>query len=147
MSQPEKVRELEITFTKERAPLAPENQLGVYKLRRWSWTEKQRAIQTATTSIDKERGIIAWDTTIYYEQMLLITVRKSPDGFEWNPENLSILDPDIGDALQQGCLTVNTISGQEKTTFLGQLSSGSTIRGLTNTGPVKPSESFQKAAT
>jgi len=135
----------DVKITRGVAPYAPEEQLGLYTVKRWNWTEKSMATQHATVEVDRQRGIIKWDVTIYYQYMLLYSVRKYPEKVNWSLDFIkNELDPDVGDILQVVCVNLNTISAEEKKAFLGQLSSGTLIHGLTSIGPVPPSESSQK---
>ena len=141
----QKKREISLNIIKEIAPYAPKKELGTYHLRRWSWREKMLATQKATSNIDRERKIISWDPTAWYEQMLLMTVRKVPKGLKWNLDTIRDLDPDVGDTLQSACLEVNTLSKEDREGFLGRLSSEIPIPGSISTGPARISEPSQKA--
>jgi len=139
---------VQLKITKEEAPFAPKEQLGDYEVRRWLWFEKSRATEAATKAIDRERGIIQWDVTVYYQHMLFYSVKKVPEGINWTLEFIKDgLDVDIGDILNRIVLEVNTVSRKERKDFLGQLSSGADIPGSISTGPAQPSKPSQSPET
>jgi hypothetical protein len=144
MSEDMKTGTITFEITKEKAPFAPAQQLGEYTVKRWTWREKAAATSASRVFIDVKNRIIKFDTDIYYEQMILITVRKAPSG--WNLDAVRDLDPDVGDALLKACLDVNELSAMEKTDFLGQFGSESPTLGSTPGGSAKPSDASQKQA-
>jgi len=134
-----------VKITRVEAPFAPKAQLGDYEIHRWKWFEKQRATEAATIEIDRQQGIVKWDIAVYYLHMLFYSVKKVPAALSWSQEFIQTeLDPDVGDILTQSALKLNAPTKEEKRTFLGRLSSGTVIHGLTSTGPAEPSESSQK---
>lgn len=111
--------EKDIEVTQEDAPTAPENQLGIYHIRRWTWYEKQRAVAHASEIIDEKKGLIRMPIEDYYAEMMATTVRSAPQGIEWNIDFIkNELDPEIGDILRDICRDINGLTDKEKRTFL-----------------------------
>lgn len=137
-----KISEEVVVVTRKDAPFAPDEQLGEYHLRRWNFRAKQMAGQKATVHIDRKRGIVSFDTAVYYTWMIHLTVVKAP--LELAPEVIDNLDPDVGDLLQTGCLRVNTITGAEKKDFLGLLNPTKDTRGLISIGVAGVLDNSQK---
>ena len=111
------------------APFAPEEQLGEYKLRRWSWYEKQGVVARSSEIIDPERGIVRMAIQDYYAEMLLIIIRVYPEALRadeeakreqlWSIEYIKTkLDPDVGDLLRDVGRDINGLTDKEKKLFL-----------------------------
>ena len=111
-------KEKTIEFTREMAPYAPEEHLGVYKIRRWNWMEKQVVLQKATTIIDQDKGMVDTNIIDYNAHMLLQCVTESP--FELTFENIREMDPDIADTLYDELQILNNVTGAEKKDFSEQ---------------------------
>ena len=134
-----------VVVTREQAPFAPAEQLGEYVLERWTWREKMLATTKATKIVDKIRNILAWDTVIWYEQMLLLTVKRPPTG-TWDIDVIRKLDADVGDILQNRCLDLNTVSAVDKKSFLQPSNSENPTPGSNSIGPASPSTASPKKA-
>ena len=124
-------REATVNITKEDAPFAPEEQLGEYKLRRWSWYEKQGVVARASEIIDPERGIVRMAVQDYYAEMLFVITRVYPEALKadeetereqlWSIEYIkTALDPDVGDLLRDVGRDLNGLTDKEKKLFLQQ---------------------------
>lgn len=114
-------REATVTITKEDAPFAPEEQLGEWELERWSWFQKQGAINRSTDIIDEKRGLVKLRPENYYAEMLLITVRKHPETVPWSMNFITEqLDVNVGDILRGLCMEINGINEAERRIFLRQ---------------------------
>ncbi|GAH72033.1 unnamed protein product [marine sediment metagenome] len=114
-------REETVVITKEDAPFAPEEQLGEYTLRRWSWYEKQAVVSRSSEIIDEKRGIIKMLIEDYYAEMLHVTVREYPESIEWSLDFIKKdLDPDVGDILRETGRVLNGLTEKEKRIFLPQ---------------------------
>jgi hypothetical protein len=115
----EKEKTLEIKA--EEYPGAPEDQLGVYKLRRWTWYEKQVCLNRASTVIDATKGLVQTPMPEYNAHMVLITLKEAPFELSGDPEKdvelIKQLDPDIGDLLFDAATELNTVSQVEKEDF------------------------------
>ena len=114
-------REETVVITKDDAPFAPEEQLGEYNLRRWSWYEKQAVVSRSSEIIDEKRGIIKMLIEDYYAEMLHVTVRECPEFIEWSLDFIKKdLDPDVGDILRETGRALNGLTEKEKRIFLPQ---------------------------
>ncbi len=114
-------REETVVITKEDAPFAPEEQLGEYTLRRWSWYEKQAVVSRSSEIIDEQRGIIKMLIEDYYAEMLHVTVRECPGSIEWSMDFIKKdLDPDVGDTLREAGRILNGLTEKERRIFLPQ---------------------------
>jgi len=109
----EKERTIEIT--REEAPYAPDDEIGEYKLKRWTWFQKQQAMEKAATVIDAEKQLAELSMPKYNIQMFLTCISKAP--FEVTEEKLHELDEDIGDRLFLEFQTLNTVGGGQKKDF------------------------------
>lgn len=110
-----------VEITREEAPFAPENQLGTYKLKRWTWYEKQAAVTNASEIIDAERGLVRLRVEDYFAGMLYATVREYPEGIEWTIDFIKGgLDVDVGDVLRDVGKDLNGLSDKERKLFLQQ---------------------------
>jgi len=109
-------KEKTVEITKEMAPLAPENQLGVYKLHRWTWYAKQSVIQKATTIIDAGKGITQVSMPEFNTHMLLECLSEAP--FEITYETVrDELDANVGDILFIELQELNGVTPGEKRDF------------------------------
>ncbi len=114
-------REDTVVITKEDAPFAPEEQLGEYNLRRWSWYEKQAVVSRSSEIIDEQRGIIKILIEDYYAEMLHVTIREYPESVEWSLDFIKKdLDPDVGDILREAGRILNGLTEKERRIFLPQ---------------------------
>lgn len=118
-----------VNITREDAPFAPEEQLGEYTLKRWSWYEKQGVVARASEIIDPERGIVRMAIQDYYAEMLLVITRAYPEALKadeeterkqlWSIEYIkTALDPDVGDLLRDAGRDLNGLTDKEKKLFL-----------------------------
>lgn len=122
-------REETVVITKEDAPFAPEEQLGEYTLRRWSWYEKQAVVSRSSEIIDEQRGIIKMLIEDYYAEMLHVTVREYPESVEWSLDFIKKdLDPDVGDTLREAGRVLNGLTERERRIFLPQSEQDEVIR-------------------
>lgn len=116
------MREKAVEITKELAPYAPKKQIGTYKLKRWSWYEKQLCMQRATIIHDAQKGMVETPMMDYNTHMLNICLVEMPFKRKSLKEDLKAireLDPDVGDALLKTCTELNTITPGEKADFTG----------------------------
>ncbi len=122
-------REAIVNITREDAPFAPEEQLGEYTLRRWSWYEKQGVVARASEIIDPVRGIVRMAIQDYYAGMLFVIIRVYPEALKadeeaerkqlWSLEYIkTVLDPDVGDLLRDVGRDINGLTDKEKKLFL-----------------------------
>lgn len=129
-------REITLTVTKEQAPFAPEEELGTYVIRRWSWRNKQRAILGASTILDPKSGIAEVDIVSYEIAQLIACITKAPEGLELTfdrfngleasegegeegpIEAIEGLDADVGTLLLTACRKVNGIGAGAVRDFL-----------------------------
>jgi len=123
-------RELTLEIEKKDAPFAPDEELGKYVVRRWTFREQQIAtIESSKEAIVKGRTFRELDLVDYEVQQILICVRETPEGLELTPERVGTLDPDVGGKLLKTCRQVNGITTQEKKGFLEPSDSTGTIPG------------------
>ena len=110
-----------IEITEENAPGAPEAQLGVYKIRRWTWYEKQVCLNRSSIIIDATKGMVQTPMPDYNAHMVLITLSEAPFELSGDPmkdvELIKQLDPDVGDLLFEAATALNTVSKEEKEDF------------------------------
>jgi len=102
------------------APHAPENQIGIYKLKRWTWYEKQIALRRATIILDSEKGISETPLQDFNLHMLNVCLIEAPFGrgdLKEDIKNIKQLDVDVGDRLQDVCQELNEITRGEKAGF------------------------------
>ena len=122
-------REATVNITQEDALFAPEEQLGEYKLRRWSWYEKQGVVARASEIIDPGKGIVRMAVQDYYAEMLFVIVRVYPEALKadeetkrkqlWSIDYIKTeLDPDVGDLLRDAGRDINGLTDKEKKLFL-----------------------------
>lgn len=108
-----------VEITREEAPFAPEEQLGTYELKRWTWYEKQAAVTRASEIIDEKKGLVRLRVEDYFAEMLKITVRKYPEGLDWTTDFIKgDLDLDVGDILRDIGREINGLSDKERRLFL-----------------------------
>jgi len=110
-----------VEITKEQAPWAPEEELGTYNAKRWTWFGKQKALIGSAIILDKERGFAESDLAEYYARMVLTCVTPpEPLSDAWNLEKVKGLDPNVGEILKDACREINGLVWEEKASFLGQ---------------------------
>jgi len=112
-------KESTIEITEAMAPLAPKEQLGIYKLVRWTWYKKQMAIQKSTTIIDSVRGITQVSLPDFNTHSLLACLAESPLPLTYETIR-DQLDSDIGDLLFDELQKVTGVTGKEKADFSEQ---------------------------
>jgi len=112
-------REATVIITKDLAPFAPEEQLGEYKLKRWTWYEKQGVITRSSEIVDEKRGIVRMKIEDYYAEMLFVTIHTYPEGLSWSLKFIKTEhDPDVGDILRDEGRDLNGLMDKEKKLFL-----------------------------
>lgn len=104
-------------ITKEIAPYAPKEELGVYKATRWTWRQKQEAVIKASKILDEEKGLMEMNLIDFQVQQMLICV-KPPKKLKWNEQKINELDTDVGDTLLTLCHKVNGTTLSERKAFL-----------------------------
>lgn len=128
-------REVTLTVTKEQAPWAPDEEIGTYVIRRWSWREKQKAILGASMIIEGEP--LAEINIVDYEVNQMVTcIKQAPEGLDVSFERFSGreareatekepaveaiegLDADVGSLLLAACRKVNGLADKDKRDFL-----------------------------
>ncbi len=105
-----------VTITREEAPHASDDELGEYKLKRWTWLQKQQAMEKAANVIDVENQVAEISMSKYNIQMFLICIVEAPWG-EVNEEKLHELDEDVGDRLFNEFQTLNSVAKKKKKDF------------------------------
>jgi hypothetical protein len=110
-------RELEIEITEKEAPYAPEEELGIYKVRRWTFREKQDATMRASKILDADKGMVEMNIIDFQMEQIMICVTP-PEGFELTRERIETLDVDVGDILLDECRKVNGMTTGERRAFL-----------------------------
>lgn len=114
------MREKTVEITEEMAPHAPKKQLGTYKLKRWTWYEKQLCMQRATIIIDAQKGMVETPMVDYNTHMVNLSLVEAPfkrKDLKEDLKQLRNLDPDVGDVLFKVVSELNTITQGEKTDF------------------------------
>lgn len=111
-------RDLKFEITKKEAPYAPEEELGIYKARRWSFREKQDATMRASKILDADKGLVEMNV-IDFQMEQIIACITPPEGLELTRERVETIDPDIGDILLDACRRVNGTTLSERAGFLG----------------------------
>ena len=129
-------REITLEITKEKAPFAPEEELGTYVIRRWSWREKQAAILGASTLLDEKSGIASIDVVGYEIHQMLACIKQAPEGLDLTYDRLNGreakeatekeeaveyiegLDADVGTLILGACRKVNGLAEGDKRDFL-----------------------------
>ena len=109
--------ERDVTITKDEAPWAPKEELGEYKIKRWSWFDKQKALIESAIVIDAKKGEAFLDIAEYYSRLIKSTVTP-PGESDWTLERIKELDPEIGTILRDHCREVNGLTWEEKRGFL-----------------------------
>lgn len=112
-------REQTITITKESAPWAPEEYLGDYKARRWTWRERQNAMVDASVILDEKTGLTRMNVLDYHVNMMLVCIVERPKSFPlpWTAETINNMDPDIIEPLKEACREINGLTKEEKRSF------------------------------
>jgi len=121
-------RELEVEITKETAPYAPEEEIGVYKATRWTFRDKQEAVMGASEVLDADKGLIEMNV-IDFQVLQILACVVPPEGLEWTKERIDKLDPDVGDIVLDACRKVNGTTLSERKTFLEPSASTENITG------------------
>lgn len=129
-------REITLTVTKEQAPFAPEEELGTYVIRRWSWRQKQAAILGASTLLDEKSGMASVDVVSYEINQMITCIKEAPEGLDLTfdrfngreakeatekeeaVEAIEGLDADVGTLLLTACRKVNGLAEGDKRDFL-----------------------------
>lgn len=115
----EKEKTVEITAVD--APFAPEGELGIYKLKRWTWYEKQLCMQRATIIIDAKKGLVRTPMPDYNTHMILLTLVESPLDLTEDPlldfEVIKKLDADVGDMIFEAAQSINMFDKEKKEDF------------------------------
>ena len=114
------LREKTVEITKKMAPHAPKKQLGTYKLKRWTWYEKQLCMQRATIILDAEKALVETPMVDYNTHMVNLSLVEAPFKRKDLKESLKAiqnLDPDVGDILFKAVSELNTITKGEKADF------------------------------
>jgi hypothetical protein len=110
-------RELKFDVTEKEAPYAPKEELGIYKVRRWSFREKQDATMRASKILDADKGLVEMNVIDFQMEQILVCVTP-PEGFELTRERVETIDPDVGDILLDACRKVNATTTAERKGFL-----------------------------
>jgi len=114
-------REKTVEITAENAPYAPAEELGTYKLKRWTWYEKQLCMSRATTIIDAKQGIVNTPMQDFNTHMVIMCLTKSPLELTGDPEldfeRFKNLDVDVGDMLFKAAQGLNSFTKEEKADF------------------------------
>ena len=114
-------KEKTVTITAKEAPYAPEEQLGEYTVRRWSWYEKQVCMTRATTIIDASKGLTNTPMPLFNTHMLIMCLKESPLNLPDDPneavEVMKALDVDVGDTLFRIAQSINMVTPEEKEDF------------------------------
>ena len=105
-----------IEVTREEAPYAPDDEIGEYKLKRWTWFQKQQAMEKAANVIDAEKQVAELSMSKYNIQMFLTCIVAAPWG-EVNEEKLHKLDEDVGDRLFNEFQTLNSVAKRKVKDF------------------------------
>lgn len=114
------MRNKTVEITAEMAPHAPKKQLGEYKLKRWSWYEKQLCMQRATIIIDAQKGLMETPMVDYNTHMVNLSLVEAPfkrKGLKEDLKQIQDFDPDVGDILFKVASELNTITQGEKADF------------------------------
>lgn len=111
-------REFEFEITAKEAPYAPEEELGIYKARRWTFREKQEATMRASKILDADKGLVEMNVIDFQMEQIIVCVTPPSKGFELNRERVETLDVDVGDILLDACRKVNGTTASERKGFL-----------------------------
>jgi len=109
----EKERTLEVT--RKTAPYAPEEQLGTYRLRRWTWFEKQQVLEKAAKIIDAAKGIVETSISTFNLNLMLVCITEAPGGV--SEKTIKELDESIGDLLFTELQSLNNLPQEAITDF------------------------------
>lgn len=128
-------REVTLTITKEEAPWAPDEEIGVYVIRRWSWRQKQKAILDASMIIAGE-DLAEINIVDYEVNQMVACIKQAPEGLdvtfdrfsgreareatgkEEAVEAIEGLDADVGTLILAACRKVNGLAEGAKRDFL-----------------------------
>jgi len=112
-------KEKTVEITKAEAPYAPPEQLGVYKLVRYSWYEKQGVVDRSTEIISAERGIVVTSPQNFWAEAVAVMVREYPKGLPWGIDYVkNELDADLGTKLVKAAQELVEIPIVDQTSFL-----------------------------
>lgn len=124
-------REAKSKEDKDFAPYAPEEELGTYKIKRWTWREKQEAMMRSSTILDETKGLLQMDLIDFQVEQILVCVTPPESLIDslpveegedekpmWDKERVNIIDADIGDILLAACRKVNGTTLSERSSFL-----------------------------
>ena len=129
--------EKEIVITREKAPYAPEDQIGKYVFKRWTWRQKTEAQLEASEIIDEKKGILKLNLADYFTARIRRCIKEAPPGLyeetergkEVTAAKINGLDPDVGDIVRDAVDELTGPTPEEKTAFLGQSDRGSSTPG------------------
>lgn len=111
-------REKVVEVTEENAPFAPEEERGIWKIRRWNWYQKQQALHRSMQILDEEKGVGITPMEDYHTNMIHLCAIESPiPKEELKPARIMELDADVGDMLLKACREVNGLTKEEKADF------------------------------
>jgi len=129
-------REITLTVARKQAPFAPDEEIGTYIIRRWSWRQKQAAILGASTLLDDASGMASIDVVSYEVNQMITCIKKAPEGLELSfdrfngreakeatenepaVEAIEGIDADVGTLLLTACRKVNGLAEGDKRDFL-----------------------------
>ena len=115
-------KEKTVEITKAKAPYAPDEQLGVYKLVRYSWYEKQGVVDRSTEIISAEMGIVKTSPQDFWAEALTVMVREHPEGLPWDINYVKTkMDADLGSILVKAAQELTEIPLKDQTSFLEPL--------------------------
>lgn len=114
-------KEKTVTITAEKAPFAPEEELGTYKLKRWTWYEKQECMARATKILDAKLGMVETPMPDFNTHMVIMCLVESPLKLDEDPmiafERIKNLDVDVGDMLFKAAQALNMYTQEQKADF------------------------------
>ena len=129
-------REITLEITSKEAPYAPDDELGTYVIRRWSWRQKQRAVLDATRVLDEKTGLGLLEILDYEVYQMLTCIKKAPENLELSflrfsgrdaaeatedtpaVEAIEGLDADVGSLIIGACRKVNGLTEADIRDFL-----------------------------
>lgn len=129
-------REITLEITEKEAPFAPDDELGTYVIRRWSWRQKQKAVLDATRVLDEKTGLGMLEVLDYEVYQMLTCVKQAPENLELSfrrfsgreaieatedeeaVEAIEGLDADVGSLIIGACRKVNGLKEADIRDFL-----------------------------
>ena len=105
--------ELEYAVRPHDATYAFHFQDGVYRFRQWTWGEKNR-VTDAATSLDPDSGQLRIDIAQFNELLLATCLVEAAELDSISPETLRGLHPVLGDTLLSMALWVNEVGVADK---------------------------------